>query len=149
MNKSLINTFTYIKKQLQSYLNDEFKEYNLKSSEIFFMHILHTQGELSQIEISKILECDKSHIHRTLVKLIDKNYIKYVEYEHNEHIKNLKLTLTEQGEEISKKFDKAMKKWDKAMKAGLTIEEIKTAKKVALKIIDNALNFKNTESKNV
>ena len=149
MNKFLISTFTYLKKQLQSYLNEEFKEYNLKSSEIFFMQILHTQGQLSQIEISKMLECDKSHIHRTLVKLIDKNYIKYVEYEHNEHIKNLKLTLTEQGEEISKKFDKAMRKWDKAMKSGLTIDELRLAKKVALKIIDNALNFKNSENKNV
>lgn len=144
MNKFLISTFTYLKKQLQSYLNEEFKEYNLKSSEIFFMQILHTQGQLSQIEISKMLECDKSHIHRTLVKLIDKNYIKYVEYEHNEHIKNLKLTLTEQGEEISKKFDKSMRKWDKAMKSGLTIDELRLAKKVALKIIDNALNFKKT-----
>lgn len=149
MNKLLLSTFTFLKKQLQSYINEEFKSYNLKSSEIFFMQILYNEGEKSQIEISKMLECDKSHIHRTLVKLIDKNYIKYVENDHNEHIKNVKLSLTDKGIEVSKTFDKVMKKWDKAMKEGISQDELKTAKNVALKIINNALNFKKMESGNV
>lgn len=149
MNKLLLSTFTFLKKQLQSYINEEFKSYNLKSSEIFFMQILYNEGEKSQIEISKMLECDKSHIHRTLVKLIDKDYIRHVESDHNEHIKNVKLSLTDKGIEVSKTFDKVMKKWDKAMKEGISQDELKTAKNVALKIINNALNFKKMESGNV
>ncbi len=149
MNKLLLSTFTFLKKQLQSYINEEFKSYNLKSSEIFFMQILYNEGEKSQIEISKMLECDKSHIHRTLVKLIDKDYIRHVESDHNEQIKNVKLSLTDKGIEVSKTFDKVMKKWDKAMKEGISQDELKTAKNVALKIINNALNFKKMESGNV
>lgn len=142
MNKFFISTFAYLRKQLQSFLNDEFKDYNLTSSEIFFMQILNDKDALSQIEVSKLLECDKSHIHRVVTKLIDKNYIKYVD-DDKEHIRNIKLTLTKQGKTLAIKIDRAMNKWDKFIKNGLQEEDIKIARKVALKIMENANNFKN------
>ena len=147
MNKFFVSAFAYIKKQLQSYLNEEFKNYNLKSSEIFFMQILHTKGQLSQIEISKILECDKSHIHRIVSKLIDKNYIKYA-CDDKQHPKNLKLMLTKNGEDLSLKFEQVVNKWDMYVKKDIPDEELKIAKKVVLKIFEIACNFKKTECKN-
>ena len=142
MNKFFISTFAYLRKQLQSFLNDEFKDYNLTSSEIFFIQILNDKDALSQIEVSKLLECDKYHIHRVVTKLIDKNYIKYVD-DDKEHIRNIKLTLTKQGKTLAIKIDRAMNKWDKFIKNGLQEEDIKIARKVALKIMENANNFKN------
>lgn len=147
MNKFLVSTFTFLKKQLQSYLNEEFKDYNLKSSQLLFLYILHNNGSLSQTEISKILECDKAHIHRIVSSLIDKKYIQYDE--EKEHSKNLKLTLTSSGHELSLKVDKAMNKWNKFMQNGLNEEELKIAKKVALKVIENAYNFKRMGNKDV
>ena len=111
------------------------------------MQILHNDGPLSQIEISKILECDKSHIHRIVSKLIDKKYIEYID--EKEHSKNLKLTLTKRGKELSLKFEKAVNKWDKYMLKDIDEEELKIAKKVALKIIENAYNFRKMENKDV
>lgn len=140
MNKFLVETFSYLRKQLQSYLNEEFKDYNLKSSEIFFMQLLHNNGPLSQIEISKLLECDKAHIHRTVSRLIEKGYV--VRLDEKEHIKNSKLLLTQSGQELSIKVEKAINKWNKFMLKGVSDEDIKIARKVAIKIFENACNFK-------
>ena len=53
------------------------------------MQLLHNNGPLSQIEISKLLECDKAHIHRTVSRLIEKGYV--VRLDEKEHIKNMEL----------------------------------------------------------
>lgn len=73
MKGLLIDTTIFLKKQLQRFINEEFKEYNLKSAEILFMQILFQKGEKSQIEMTRLLDCDKAHTHRIVTKLIEKN----------------------------------------------------------------------------
>lgn len=148
MDKFLVGTINILRKLLQSHLNEVFKDYNLTSSEIFFIYILNDENSLSQIEISKVLECNKSHIHRVLTKLIDKGYVEY-QNKDSEHFKNQKLTLTKKGKSLVCLIEKAVDEWNYYLKKGLTEDELNIAKKVALKIVENANNFKNMENKNV
>ncbi len=147
MSREILSLLPQIKRQLQSYLNEQFKEYNLKSSEIFFMSFLHREGAKSQSELTHQLECDKAHTHRIVGKLIAKNYLQYTG-EH-EKSRNNKLALTKQGEEISQKFDVAIKNWNKILIKGISKEELESFKKVFEKLLSNAINFKNMEKKNV
>ncbi len=148
MDISVIKTLPQIKKKLQSYINEEFKDSNLKSAEIMLINILYIEGDKSQIEISHYLECDKAHTHRILLKLLDKNLIKYVNNS-DLHIKNMKLTLTENGLIIAKRFEEIINKWHNIIIAGVSKEDLDITKKVVEKFLDNANNFKNLEKKNV
>ncbi len=148
MNNSIFKSLPLVKKHLQSYLNEEFKELNLKSSEMFFMSILYNEGDRSQIEITHDIECDKSHTHRIVSKLLNKKLINYVN-NISENTRNIKLTLTDKGRELACRFDKAINNWHKIIIKGISKEDLTTTKKVIEKIIGNATNFRKLERKNV
>lgn len=148
MRNSILKKLPLVKRHLQSYLNDEFKDLNLKSSEMLFMNILYVDGDKSQAEITHDIECDKAHTHRIVFKLLNKNLIKYVG-DKGENKRNSKLTLTDEGKKIACKFDKAINSWHKLMIEGISKEDLATTKKVIEKIIENATNLKNMEKKNV
>ncbi len=146
MNLFFINIMVLVRKHLQSYLNDEFKTKNIKSSEIFLMQILYRDGDKSQIELARIIECDKSHIHRIVSKLIDKNLIEYSkDYKQS---KNLKLTLTSEGKIFSAKIDKVIKTWHTKLLKGINSSDLKTARTVMKQLLHNANNLKEMEYKN-
>lgn len=148
MNKSIFKSLPLVKRHLQSYLNEEFKDLNLKSSEMLFMNILYNEGDRSQIEITRDIECDKAHTHRIVFKLLNKKLIKYVKG-NGENTRNIKLTLTDEGRKFASQFDTAISPWHKIIVQGISKEDLNTTKRVVEKIVENAANFKNLEKKNV
>ena len=140
--------FFMLRKQFQGYINDVFKKKNLRSSEVMILAILFQFGEKSQIEISKLLECDKAHTHRIVNRLIAKNLIVYTNDCH-EHARNAKLCLTEQGIKISGEFISSIKKWNKLLREGVSNEEIAVVKNVIQKMMHNAEKYKELEKNNV
>ena len=148
MNNSIFKSIPLIKKHLQSYLNEEFKSLNLKSSEMLFMNILYNEGDKSQTEITHDIECDKAHTHRIVFKLLSKKLVKYVKRK-DDNTRNIKLTLTEEGKKFASKFNAAIQDWHKIMLQGISKEDLDTTKKVVEKILENTANLKNLEKKNV
>lgn len=148
MNRYILSSIAQIRKCLQSFLNEEFKALNLRSSELFFMQILYNGGDKAQIEISRTMECDKAYIHRMVLKLLDKKLIKFNENE-QDHIKNNKLTLTEKGKKISSKFTSIIEKWNKNLIKGISKDELNTVNIVIQKLLKNAYDYKKMELKNV
>ena len=140
---SLIDVMVFIKKQMQSYLNDEFKELNLKSSEIILLHILFKENCKSQIELSRIIECDKAHIHRIVFKLIDKNLIEYSK--ENVLSKNSKLFLTNNGHDVANKIDKALNLWYSKLLKGISKENLNITRNVVKQMLYNAQHLKKGE----
>ena len=133
MENLLENSFANIKKQLQKYLNQTFKDLNLKSAEIIFLRVLHNQSGMTQIELSRKLSCDKAHIHRTATKLMEKGLITYQSQERHGSIK-----LTESGNWAIEKSNLAMHKWIEAVTLGIDKQELEVCRKVVLQIISNA-----------
>ena len=134
MNDFFTNEIVAFKKQLQSYFNDEFKDINLKSSEIKLIHILSFCQGLSQIEIAKKLDCDKAHIHRIVIKLMMK---KIISYKKNESTRNLKVVLTEHGRKISKEINKKLEKWQSTIIKGIEASDLDATKRVLQHLTEN------------
>ena len=142
---SFIDVMVFIKKQMQSYLNDEFKSLNLKSSEMILLQILYKEKSKSQIELSRIIECDKAHIHRIVFKLIDKNLIAYSKkYELG---KNSKLILTDSGHDVASKIDKSLKLWYSKLLKGISKENLNITHNVIKHMLHNAEQLKKGEIK--
>jgi len=142
MDKIIENQLTSIKKNLQRYLNYTCKNLNIKSSESIFLRILDNCGELTQIEISKKLDCDKAHVHRTANKLLEKNLICICDKK--EGSRNNLLKITNQGKLIIKKVNKSMQTWIDNIKIGITDSQLNIFKDVVKKITENT-NKLNTE----
>lgn len=144
------NQLSTIKKQLQSYLNNTFKYLNIKSSEIIFLKVLKDIGKTSQIDISRKLDCDKSHIHRITNKLLDKNLIEFLDNETNK-TRNLNFQITKQGKILINKVDEAMDDWTKKLINGISKKDLDVFKSVMQKITQNATQIKmeNYNDKNI
>lgn len=144
MEEFVSNQINLLKKNMQIYFNNQFKEFNLKSSEVKLIHILSLIKGESQTELAKMLDCDKAHIHRIVIKLLMKKII-YISNEKKENCRNLQISLTEHGEEISKKINKKMEEWQSKLIKGISYDEISTARTVLNKINENL----SKENKNV
>lgn len=139
MHENLADIAIPLKKQFQSFLNIKFKKYNLKSSEILFLNLLKNKGSKTQIEISRLIECDKSHVHRIANKLITKNLIIYDT--NNQHGKNQRLSLTKAGKDITDRFKEIFDNWQNSLLEDISEDEIIITKKVIEKLIKNANNL--------
>lgn len=136
MKDFFINEIITLKKLLQNNFNEEFKELNLKSSEIKLIHILSFNEGESQAELAKRLECDKAHIHRLVIKLLMKKIICFANQKHV-NCRNIHITLTDHGKEIAKKINKKLQEWQKNIIEGIYIEDLFATKRVFNQIIDN------------
>lgn len=146
MTLSYINVMAILKKQLQSYLNEEFKNINLTSSEIFLLHNLYKNGDKTQIEIARNIECDKAHIHRITIKLIEKDLIKYID--NNDHIKNQKLSLTNKGTIFANQINQIFIKWRDKLLQGIDKKDLEIAKTVIEQLVANSYKINVSEKNN-
>jgi len=136
MNKFFTNEILSLKKNIQTYFNDVFKDLNLKSSEIKLIHILSkVQGE-SQAELAKRLDCDKAHIHRIVIKLMMKKII-LISNEKSETCRNLKIMLTEHGKKIAEIINKKLENCQSTITKGINIEDINATKRVLQQMNSN------------
>ncbi len=136
MEKLLENSLANIKKLLQKYLNQTFKDLNLKSAEIIFLRMLNDHQGTTQIELSRKLSCDKAHIHRTATKLIEKGLITY---QSSERLGSI--NLTESGKLVIEESNIAIRKWVDALTRGIEKEQLDICKSVIMQILSNAGNF--------
>ena len=136
MHDFFSNEFITLKKNLQTCFNEDFKEFNLKSSEIKLIHILSKIEGESQAELAKKLDCDKAHIHRIVIKLLLKKIVRFSN-EKKENHRNVKIILTESGKEIANKINKNLKEWKSKLIKGVNEQDIETVKKVINQIGNN------------
>lgn len=125
-----------LKKQLQTFFNEKFKEFNLKSSEINLIHILSLNEGKSQAELAKRMDCDKAHIHRLIIKLVVKNIVTFSNKK-NENSRNLQISLTENGKKIANNINKKLKEWKSTIINNISIEDLNATKRVLSQLIKN------------
>ena len=131
------NQLNTIKKQLQHYLNSNFKELNIKSSEMIFLRVLDKVGKTSQTELAKRLECDKSHIHRITNKLLGKDLIRFIDNSIAKTRNNI-LEISEKGKFVINKVNNSIKIWTEKIVNGISEEELNIFHSVIEKISINA-----------
>ena len=145
MSDSIVKKVYLIKKHFQKFLNYELAKYDLKSSEAFFIEILHREGMQTQATLSRFAGCNKSHTHRIIAKLIEKKLIIENEIDFNSHhTKNILYKLTEQGKKIAQTIKSTIiAKWDRQLKLGISDSDIIVAKNVIEKIYENSYSLVN------
>lgn len=93
----------------QAYLDKYLVKYNLSIGTYPYLFVLHRLPGISQNEISKELNVDKSISARTIKKLIDLGYVNKVE--NKADIRAYKLYLTEQAEQIIPEIKHILHDW--------------------------------------
>ena len=142
MNENLISSLICFKKIFYSLVSERCKKFNLNSAELFLLDILYRDGDLHQIEIARILECDKSHIHRITTKLISKELLEFVECQHG---KNQKLHITDKGKEIASSFNQIILSINEIIYKNVSKNDLKTVQKTIDTLSDNIMKLKNEE----
>lgn len=140
MGASFFEIVQHIKNHLQSYINEKFKDIKLSSAEFFVIRSIDEHQRLSQIEISRILSCDKAHIHRISRKLIDKNLVCYID--NNEKTKNCKLELTNNGKLVAREYKSFINRTFDELLNGIREQDLLTARKVMAEITQNIKRLK-------
>ena len=132
--ENLTHYMGIIKKQLQKYLNEKLKPFNITGAEAGFIKFLSENNNCRQSELSKNFECDKAHIHRVVSKLVEKDIIQIGEKQ--------ELILTSKGLSFVDSTEKALVEWKERMIQGVSKQELDMAKNILKKFADNAINAK-------
>lgn len=103
-------------------------------------------GDLHQIEIAKVLGCDKAHVHRTSLKLKEKGFVDFV---NSDEKKTYKIHLTKQGKNVTKTFDEMISQVKEIIYSGISPNEIELVATTIKKFAQNIKTYKEKEKKNV
>lgn len=101
-------------RKFQVYINKRFKEYNVSSSEFFYLMTLNKSDSLSQDQLSKELYIDKAAVARTLKNLENKGFI--IRTQDSDNYKIKRVSLSDNGKELVPKLGEILNEWDSIMK---------------------------------
>ena len=125
-------------KQAQRNFREVLSAYGLSSMHAIFFHALQKSGDgLTQKHITEMLHCDKANTSRAIKDLLEKGYVSKDTKAENE--RNMKLYLTESGEQIAQELQETMGRLKAKIADCLTEEEKQTFRQIINKI--NALEL--------
>ena len=136
----LTHYMSIIKKQCHSFMTEELKDLDISGAEAPFIKYLSQHPNCRQTDLSKAFDCDKSHTHRIISKLIEKKIISQAEQSNS-------FSLTDKGKSMVATINKTTKKWIDTLCYGISKEEEQIALSILKKCADNACQLK-TETKN-
>ena len=131
-----------IKKRIHSFMTEAFKSYNITGAEASFIKEIADRKFCKRSDLCKYFSCDKSHTHRIITKLFNKNIVQTAEQ--NQQV----FQLTNYGQSIAKKINITIKEVTCRLKEGLTNNDIETIIKL-LKICEENANRLKLEDINV
>lgn len=137
------NSIYNIKKSFESYMNENFSNFDVTAGQAQFLHILSKENNLCQASLSKLADCDKSYTHRVVSQLLQKELITCST---NEFGTNL-LTLTDKGKFYATNFEKYATKWQKSLLEEITNQQIKVVEEVLTKLSQKSTKLINNMEK--
>lgn len=139
----LKNSIFNIKKAFESYMNENFSNYDITAGQAQFLHILSKENNLCQASLRKLADCDKSYTHRVISQLLQKGLVFYSSIENGSN----KLSLTEKGKIYANNFEKYATKWQKLLLEEITNQQIKIVKEVLAKLSQKSIKLINNMEK--
>ena len=100
-----LGSLTVLSRKIGKIFRNHFYKLNVSNSQVYIFLLLSKKEEVSQSEIGKILELERSTVSRDLVRLIDKGYL----YKVKSGVSPI-IGLTKKGQEFSKKI---VHEWEK------------------------------------
>ncbi len=137
MNLFYSKPISALYRKFQIYINEEFKKYEITSSEYSYLITLVLGGDgIEQNEMTKITAIDKAAVTRGLQSLEKKGYIKRFPLENN--TRHYRVYMTEQTLQIKDEIIQAVDKWNKIISAGISSEDLIALHAQLEQLADNA-----------
>lgn len=146
MEKNLISSLLFFKKGVYSVLNKKCEDIGITSAEFFALGILDSEGDCHQKRIARELDCDKAHIHRILLRLMDKGLAQFV---YSQDGKDKRVGLTDKGNKIMKTLAQIVDSILDTIHDGISKEDIALVDETIEKYADNIMSCKKEIMKNV
>jgi DNA-binding MarR family transcriptional regulator len=144
MNTKLLESIgkwiSYIYRRGQIYVGEELQTYNIGSGQYPVLLVLSSKDDLSQQEISNILNVDKATGGRAIRRLVDAGYVKRKQNPEDGRVYNV--FLTEKGREIVPIIRKILSQWTGVLLSNFTREEEELVMQLLEKMYQNALRGK-------
>lgn len=131
--RTLIKLTNNIYRCTQVYVDKRLEKFNLTTGSYPYLLVLNKKDGISQNDISRELNVDKSMSTRTVKKLIDLGYIK--KQENKEDVRAYKIYLTDKGKDIIPEILEIIDLWIDILVEGSEEEEIKNS----IEFLENAL----------
>jgi len=131
--RTLIKLTNNIYRCTQVYVDKRLEKFNLTTGSYPYLLVLNKKDGISQNDISRELNVDKSMSTRTVKKLIDLGYIK--KQENKEDVRAYKIYLTDKGKDIIPEILEIIDLWIHILVEGSEEEEIKNS----IEFLENAL----------
>lgn len=108
---------------LTSYIKSQLEPYNLAPEQNLVMMLLWEKDGLTQNQLAKVLNKDKTNIARMVSNLENKGFIKRSKCQEDQ--RSLELYLTPCGKELGNEVIPIAKKFNKVVCKGISTEELK------------------------
>lgn len=144
-NDSMGKWISIIHRNLQIYTFRELQPYNIGKGQFIFLMALMKKDEISQEELSHILNIDKGTTARALRKLEIEGYIERKQDPHDKRA--YKVYVTEKGRQIKPVLYELRKNLTDILSSDLSIEEKEMVLKLLERMAENISSFNNDNHK--
>lgn len=128
-----------IHRYFRIYLDRELREYNIGSGQFHILKVLYDHDGISQDEIGKYLNQDKSTTAKNIKKLVKEGYI--IRRVDRADRRAYKIYLAEKARRIKPKILKILRRWTDILSTGFKGEEKEEALNKLSKMTENAQEF--------
>ncbi len=136
-NTENIFIYHYVEEMIASYskfVDDEFEETDVKSSEIQFLIRIRFTGKTTQKELVELFNVSEGYTAKLLRKFEDNGYITRCEDPSNRRQKIVELT--DKGIEKTDELFELIDNWEKNVTSKMTDEEVKLLKRLLFKVVE-------------
>lgn len=145
-NKSFIKAISAIYRYSQVYIGDNVKKYNIgKGQWSFLTQLLFNNDGLTQEELSNKLYINKANTARALKKLEDEGYV--YRKEDPQDARKKRIYVTKKSLEFEKEFHQIFKDLNKILAKDFTEVEKDMARNLFYRMLENIVEYKDTQGK--
>lgn len=144
--KSFIKAISAIYRYSQTYIGENTKKYRIGKGQWFFLTQLLFNGDgLTQEELSDKLYIDKANTARALKKLEDEGYV--CREEDLKDARKKRIYVTNKSLDFEEEFHQVFKDLNKILSKDFTQEEKDIARVLFYRMLDNIVNYRETQKK--
>jgi DNA-binding MarR family transcriptional regulator len=121
------------------YLARQLEPFDLGKGQFWLLFTLYQKDGVTQEELSQLLTLDKSTIARSIARLEKSGYI-YKKLNEKD-LRSNQIFLTEKAKEIEPQIHSILTNWNKILSADMNEEEIETAHRLLIRLVNNAAKY--------
>ncbi|MDD4407326.1 MAG: MarR family transcriptional regulator [Bacilli bacterium] len=141
-----LKNFAIIARHSNVYAGRKLAAYNIGYAEVGVLMYLAKHQDVNQATIAKFFMIDKGSVTKTIIKLIEKDYVKRTNNKDN--MREKRIYLTDNGHKMIKVMSEILNESNNYLLRDISEEEIEILNKISNKILTNSIELINKENEN-